>query len=108
LKPERLAPEIKASEIEISPLDPATHIVNRILGLNQISSTLEKYREKIDEGDSLYTLENNLLLYKGRLVVLVEADKTLPAQLIKEAHAQVSTAHPGQQKTRELIRARYY
>jgi hypothetical protein len=68
---------------------------------------LKKYREKADEGDNPYTLENNLLLYKGRLVMPVEADETLPALLIKEAHAQVSTAHPGQRKTQALIRARY-
>jgi enoyl-CoA hydratase/carnithine racemase len=103
LKADRLA-----EGIEIAPLDSAVHIVDRVVELNQKSSSLERYREKADEGNSSYTLRDNLLLYKGRLVVPVEADETLPAQLIKEAHAQVSTAHPGQRKTRELIRSRYW
>jgi hypothetical protein len=73
--------------------------MNRILKLNRTSITLKKYREKADEGDSSYTLKNNLLLYKKRLVMLVEADEMLPALLIKKAHAQVFTAYPGQRKT---------
>jgi transposase InsO family protein len=103
LKPERLAPEI-----EISSLESDIHIVDQVLELNRSSSILEKYREQADEGDSPYTLEDNLLLYKGRLVVPVDSNETIPAQLIKEAHAQVSTAHPGQRKTLALIRARYW
>jgi transposase InsO family protein len=111
LKSDKLAPEIRAEiqqEVEISPLESNAHVVDRVRGLNRTSATLEKYREKADEGDGPYTLEDHLLLYKGRLVVATEADETLPAQLIKEAHAQISTAHPGQRKTQALIRARYW
>jgi hypothetical protein len=79
LKLDRLAPGIKAPEIEVFPLNPTTHIVDRILRLNRILLTLEKYREKADKKDSSYTLENNLLLYKDRLIVSVEADETLLA-----------------------------
>ena len=42
-------------------------------------------------------LEDGLLLYNERLVI-PETDH-LRTDLIKEAHEQVSTAHPGQDKT---------
>jgi hypothetical protein len=74
LKVDRLA-----EGIEIASLESAIHIVNRVIGLNQKSSTLEQYREKADQSNGLYTLRDNLLLYRGRLVVPVEADETLPA-----------------------------
>jgi hypothetical protein len=74
LKADRLAKGIK-----IAPLDSAIYIINRVMRLNQKSSSLEQYREKADKRDSLYILHNNFLLYKGRLVVPVEADETLPA-----------------------------
>jgi hypothetical protein len=82
--------------------------VDRILKLNRTSAILEKYREKANEGNGPYILKDNLLLYKGRLVVVMKSDETLPAQLIKEVHAQASIAHPGQRKTQALIRNRYW
>jgi hypothetical protein len=101
LKLEKLAPEIRTEilekeETEISALESNTHVVDRTLGLNRTSAILKKYREKADESDDgPYTLEDNLLLYKGRLVVIIESNETLLAQLIKKVHAQASIAHPG-------------
>ena len=39
---------------------------------------------------------------------MVAEENNLRTRLIKEAHAQVSTAHPGKNKTRKLIGDRYY
>ena len=39
---------------------------------------------------------------------MVALDDNLRTRLIKEAHAQISTAHPGKTKTRKLIGDRYY
>lgn len=41
-------------------------------------------------------------------MVPVTEDETLPAKLIKEVYTQASTAHPGLQKTKELVKACYY
>src|ERR1700678_2690416 len=51
-------------------------------------------------------MEDSLLLYTGRLVV--PWVNNLPIDLIKEAYNQVSTAHPGRDKTYRLLRPRYY
>jgi hypothetical protein len=51
-------------------------------------------------------LEDGLLLYNGRLVV--PQISHLQTKLIQEAHSQVSTAHPGRDKTYKLLRPRYY
>jgi hypothetical protein len=50
--------------------------------------------------------KDGLLTHQERLVVA--ADDDLRTQLIREAHAQVSTAHPGRTKTRKIIGDRYY
>jgi hypothetical protein len=46
------------------------------------------------------------LLYNGRLVVPQSGH--IQTELIQEAHNQVSTAHPGRDKTYQLLRPRYY
>jgi hypothetical protein len=51
----------------------------------------------VQAGDANLTLEDRLLLYKDRLIVL-NIDN-LYTNLIKEAHNQVSTAYLGRNKT---------
>ena len=71
--------------------------------MNRTAPTLQEYREKatITAVNNPWTLENGLLKHQSRLAVLV--DSYLRTRLIKEAHAQVSTAHPGKTKTRKII-----
>jgi hypothetical protein len=54
-------------------------------------------RVAASEGHKHLTLEDGLLLYRNRLVA-PDVDN-LRTQLIQEAHCQVSTAHPGRNKT---------
>ena len=53
-----------------------------------------------------YRIKNGLLLYNNRLCVAAEG--TLQTRLIKEAHEQVSTAHPSAEKTYKLLASKYY
>jgi hypothetical protein len=50
--------------------------------------------------------EVNLLLYKGRLCV--RRNTELCTNLIREVHAQVSSAHPGGRKTYQLLAPAYH
>lgn len=52
-------------------------------------------------------MENGLLLYKEQLYV-PEDDPELHMWLLDEIHSQVSTAHPGQVKTGQMVQSRYY
>ena len=45
-------------------------------------------------------------MYEERLVV--PSDHNLQTELIREAHDQISTAHPGREKTHRILRKRYY
>jgi transposase InsO family protein len=114
LRPEQLDPQIWAElakdrqnaeiySIETSDLD----FIDELLQTNRTATSLQDYRDKavITAVNNPWTLDG-LLKYQDRLVVA--SDNNLRTRLIKEAHAQVSTAHPGKTKTRKLIRDRYY
>ena len=88
--------------IEASELD----FIDELLQANRTANSLRKYREDAKDGKSEWTLENGLLKYQKRLVVA--EDRNLRTRLIAEAHCQVSTAHPGKNKTRKIIGDRYY
>ena len=62
------------------------------------------WREKATNPGSNWVLEKGLLKYQSRLVVPEE----FRTRIIAEAHNQVSTAHPGKNKTRKLIGMQYY
>jgi transposase InsO family protein len=87
--------------------DEPIGLVDRILQANRGSASLDALRvEATSNEPNEFELEDGILLYSGRLVV-PQVDK-LPTALIKEAHDQVSTAHPGRDKTYQLLRPRYY
>ena len=88
--------------IEASELD----FIDELLQANRTANSLRKYREDAKDGKSEWTLENGLLKYQKRLVVA--EDRNLRTRLIAEAHCQVSTAHPGKNKTQKIIGDRYY
>lgn len=82
-------------------------LVDRLLTANRTAESLETLRNKARSGEKRdLVLEDGLLLYQGRLVV-PDVD-SLRTDLLKEAHEQVSTAHPGQRKTIQLLASRYY
>jgi transposase InsO family protein len=91
---------------EIAPLDESLELTDRILQANRESPSLDALRAQASAESGEFTLEEGLLLYSGRLVL--PAGSVLVTDLIKEAHTQVSTAHPGRDKTYHLLRPRYY
>lgn len=102
---------IEVNEVDLAPveeqqMDEPLGLIDRILRANRTSESLEALRAQAEAEDPEITLEDGLLLYDGRLVV-PDVDN-LRTKLIQEAHEQVSTAHPGRDKTYRLLRARYY
>jgi hypothetical protein len=99
-------------DVELSPIleehtfDESVALLNRILWENRESSSLQALRLQAQGGDPDFGLEDGLLLYNGRLVVPQSGH--IQTELIQEAHNQVSTAHPGRDKTYQLLRPRYY
>ena len=91
----------------LAPLETAMQIVDQVLQANRTSESLKEFREQVGQEDSPWTLEDGLLLYQNRLMVPND-DETMHGRLLNEIHRQVSTAHPGRNKTRRLVQARYY
>jgi hypothetical protein len=90
--------------IDIAPIDVSyrTHdLINDLLQANCTNASLEALQQNATDQELSWTVCNKLLLFNNRLVVL-ENDK-LKVCLLSEAHNQVSTAHPGQGKTLQLI-----
>jgi hypothetical protein len=81
-------------------LDETSELVERILRDNREAPSLQALREQAKRDNNDFTLEDGLLLYSGRLVV---PGGQLHTDLIREAHDQVSTAHPGKEKTYKLL-----
>ena len=71
-----------------------------------MAPSLQEYRKKVKNATSLQSLENGLLKYQERLVVVEEQD--LQTWLIAEVYTQVSIAYPKKNKTRKIISDRYY
>jgi len=95
-------PNVEICPIEASELD----LIDELLQTNRTSASLQEFREDAEQKVGQWTLENGLLKHRDCLVVA--PDNNLRTRLIKEAHAQISTAHPGKTKTRKLIGDRYY
>ena len=109
LKPEWLEEGVHPDNnkvLDLAPVDPQLHIVDRVLQANRESPSLDEAREKARQKNGDWALENGKLLFRGRLVVPAEGD--LKARLLDEIHRQASTAHPGRRKTKKLLQSRYY
>ena len=114
LQPDQLDPRIveeltdsaEVAAIEQKLAEPIG-LIDRLLTANRTTNSLEALRTVARTGEKNdLTLEDGLLLYQNRLIV-PDTDK-LRTDLIKEAHEQVSTAHPGRRKTVHLLANRYY
>jgi hypothetical protein len=83
-------------------------LIDKLLRRNRKSPSLQASRIKVSnkKQDSDFTLQDDLLLYQGRLVVPDE--ENLRTRLIKKAYNQVSTVYPGRDKTHRLLRPRYF
>jgi hypothetical protein len=119
LGPERLDPRINAelaqifvattkvtlvsinSKTEPEPLFNSTELIQKLRQDN-----LNSFRLLRPVLPKNYSTEDGLLLYQGRLCV--NRHTPLCTQLIKEAHAQPSSAHPGGVKTYQLLATKYH
>jgi hypothetical protein len=88
-------------------LDNSIGLIDQILQANRTSTTLADLCQKAGQPEYKdWELKEGLLQYKSRLVV--PDDCTIQVELIKEAYNQVSTVHPGRNKTRKILVSRYY
>ena len=90
---------------DIESLESNLHIVDLILRANRDSESLNELRDQARDNkneDGSWKLEDGLLLWKDRLFV-PDDDPELRTRLLDEVHGQVSTAHPGQTKTQQLV-----
>ena len=71
--------------------------------LQQNRTSFENERRTLPDK---YRIENGLLLYSNRLCV--QPDSPACTRLIREAHDQVSSAHPSAKKTYQLLSQKYY
>jgi hypothetical protein len=78
----------KASITALNPVTPESNIpvIDRILTLNQIALSLNPLRRQANKENSLYKLENGILTYDGRLVMLVREEEILVAELLYKIH----------------------
>ncbi|EDO04015.1 hypothetical protein SS1G_06497 [Sclerotinia sclerotiorum 1980 UF-70] len=117
-RPDQLDPNIlrQAKEAPIlAPLErakPFFTVIDRILEANRNSTSLTAMRREAIRASedpnrrSPLTIENGLLLHKGRVVI--PSTDNLHTYLIREVHAQPTTAHPNAEKTSLLISEHYY
>ena len=73
-------------------LDEPMGLIDRILTANRMAKSLKALRDQALKGDPNLEMEEGLLLYQERLIVL-DIDN-LQTELIRKAHCQVLTAHP--------------
>ena len=93
---------------DIEPLESDLHIIDQILWTNWDSESLNEEQDQAwENNDGNWKLDNSLLLWKDWLFV-PDDDPELQTQLLDEVHGQISTAHPGQTKTQQLIKNCYY
>ena len=81
-------------------------LVERILAANRTAESLAALRKQAADQPGDFQLDNRLLLYQERLVVPTQ--DTLVANLIQEAHDQISSAHPSKAKTARILSQKYY
>ena len=83
-------------------------ITEKLLWLNwEVSSLEDKRNIAWNKSDSWFKIEDGVLIYDQDRLVVPDVDNIRTA-LVKEAHGQPSTAHPGSKKTLQLLSARYY
>ena len=86
-----------------------TLLINRVLTANRTVASLQALRKQAERRDKDLVLTDGLLLRNGRLVIPTDGtDEALITDLIREAHDQISSAHPGQATTTRILAQRYY
>jgi transposase InsO family protein len=108
----QLAPIQATSLYSIGNSPDSIELVDRLLVANRAAPELEELRVKArTEADTLWKLRDGLLLRDGKLYVpdgQLTPEIPLRTALIREAHEQPLSGHPGHAKLRRLIQSRYY
>ena len=99
--------------MELYTLDPVLRepalLVDRLLAANRTAGSLQALRKQVERGEGDFTLADRLLLKNRRLVVPTDnTDEALIVNLIREAHDQISSTHPGRSKTARILGQKYY
>lgn len=93
--------------LSLAPLElPAQPLVERLRNANQNAPELHEQRALAEAGSDNWKMEQGLLLFNGRLVV--PTDNSLKVELLREAHDKPASGHPGERRTWDLLRQRYY
>ncbi|KAJ5134995.1 retrovirus polyprotein [Penicillium bovifimosum] len=104
-----------ADPVQISPLSneiagngpDGSSIVERVKHANRNDQSLNEFREMAGAGSPSWSIDDDgLLLYNGKLEVSDQDD--LRARLLDEMHRQPLVAHPGIEKLKKLVSARYH
>jgi hypothetical protein len=112
----QLAP-IGTQEPPSEPVAPeqaydSIRLIDRILQDNRVSPDLAELRTKAQhETEGTWELRDGLLLRYGKLYVTegtVTPGMPLRTAIIREAHDQPLSGHPGRAKLRQLLQSRYY
>jgi hypothetical protein len=84
-------------------------LIDRLLTANRTAGSLQALRKQAERGKGDFTLADGLFLKNGWLVMLTNnTDEALIANLIREAHDQISFTHPGRSKTVRILSQKYY
>ena len=105
----RLAP-IEPAVAASDPVD-SLRLVESILKDNRENPDLQELRtQAVNDSDETWTLREGLLLRHGKLYVTDGHIDGVPltTAVIREAHDQPLTGHPGRAKLRQLLQSRYY
>ncbi|EEA26621.1 retrovirus polyprotein, putative [Talaromyces marneffei ATCC 18224] len=82
------------------------NVIDRVLEANKRVAATTEAQEWTSKKGSKWHIEDGRLLFQGRLYVPNEED--LRVRLVDEIHRPPSTAHPGRDKMKKLIRERFY
>ena len=105
LSGEQISPKVR-QELGIAFLEPLP-LIDALLRENREHKSLATARMLAQKQENTgYKLEDGLVLWKDRLMVPLA--EHLRTALIKEAHAQLSSAHPSARKTTTMLKTRYY
>ena len=90
--------------LSLSLIKEQLDLIDEILKANRAALDLGRARKLGQEGKGGYSLEGGLLKKEGRLVVA----KSVRTALIIASYYSLAIAHLGQDKTKKLIKERYY
>ena len=99
-----------SENLEISALETALplafSVVQQVLEANRSAPSLQALRKQALSNSGRFTMEGDLLLFEGRL--LVPDLNHLRTLLIREVHDSITAAHPSATKTLQLLSSQYW